>query len=292
MAQAETAYWRLAIARTIAGKQQQSLQRAVKIQTWVAKRTSLRLAESADLLQAEAAVQSKKLDLQNAVNEQQLAALNFNTLRGSCEINVSERLCSYHEDLVFTLPLPCRPGLREDVKIAEQEEKIKIANAQLGIEKNKPILDLYASYALNGKNPSSNLAIAESFTADYPSTAVGLRLSMPLNFSRLAKDRAAYRKEMCGAKYEYQQKVYDNFREWELLTAKIQNLSNRLNITAKLASIEFGKLQAEQDRLKYGKTTTYQVLVFEQEYANSQIASLLLQAEILELRAQLKTFGV
>lgn len=292
LAQAESAYWRLAVTRMIVMKQKESLDRAIKIQKWVTTRMGLRLAEESDLLQATAAVEGKHLDIQSAINDQILAERDFNTFRGLDQERVVEWLSSFSECMTSHLVLPCEAGVREDVRAAEQEQKIKIATAKLGIEKNKPDLDLYVSYAFNGNNPSTNAAIAESFSSNYPSTAVGLRLTMPLDFCRLAKDRCAYHKEIRGAKYQFQQKIYDNRRQWENLVVKIENAKRRFDVTKKLESIQLKKLITERDRLKYGKTTTYQVLLFEQDYANTQIASFVIQDEILELMAQLKTFGV
>jgi outer membrane protein TolC len=290
IAQAESAYWRLAITRNIVGIQRDSLKRAQKIEQWVQKRAGLRLAEEADTLQAKAAVMAKELDIQVAMNDEKLSARNFNTLRGSNQDNVYEQLCSYSKDVRPSLPAYFGP--REDVKASEAQEKIAIANAQLGIEKNKPDVDLYASYALNGNNPSSNAAVSQSFSLDYPSTAVGLRLSMPLDFWRLAKIRKGYTKEIKGATCQYKQKRFEDKRLWEDLVVKLKNVSERFELASQLEKIQLLKLQAERTRLSNGKTTTYQVLIFEQDYANSQISRLALQDEMLGLISQLKTFGV
>lgn len=292
IAEAEKAYWRLATLRNIVRKQYESLDRAVRIRQWVENRTHLRLAEDSDLLQAIAAVDAKQLDIQSSINDVSLAELTFNTLRGSCQEHVPEELCSFTINIDSYLNLPCNACIREDVLAAQQQQLIEISNAKLGIEKNKPNLNLYASYALNGNNPSSNQAISQSFTTNYPSTAVGLRLSLPLDVWRLQKDKAGYRQEIRGAQFQYAQKVYENQRLWEALSLKIRNAKKRLDIAHRLQEIQFKKLQNERQRLSVGRTTMYQVLTFEQDYENVQISALAIQEEILELIAELKTFGV
>jgi outer membrane protein TolC len=291
IAQAEALYWRLAITRQIMIKQQEGLKRAEKIKEWVSKRQQLCLAGESDLLQAEAGVEAKKLDLQATLNNERIAAQDFNTLRGQCQLAVPEQLTSFHEGLADNLVLPSCPGVREDVLAAEQEQKIQIANAILGIEKNKPDIELYGSYALNGKSANTLEAIAQSFSIHYPTTAIGLRLSLPLDLWQLNKNRCAYRKEIEGANYQFQQKVYENKRLWEEIVIKIRNAQDRLTITKKLEEIQLRKLEVEHQRLANGKTTTYQVLLFEQEYTSAQIATLLVEDEILQLLAELKTFG-
>lgn len=73
---------------------------------------------------------------------------------------------------------------------------------------------------------------------------------------------------------------------------KFCNAKKRLDIATSLESIQWQKLQAERQRLTHGKTTTYQVLLFEQDFANTQISRLVIQDEIFNLLAQLKTYGV
>lgn len=290
IAEAESAYWRLAIARQIITKRHDALMRAEKIQEWVKKRQVSRLAENEDYLQARAGVEISQLDLQGAMNDERVAALQFNTLRGACQIEVPEKLTSYHDDMFNCLP-PSAPCLREDVLAAEQEKKGAIANAIIGIEKNKPDLELYASYALNGNNPSTNQAVSQSFSFNYPTTAFGVRLSMPLDLWQLKKNREGYRKEIMGAKYQFQQKLYESNRLYQEIFIKIQNAKMRLTIAKQLEHIQLMKLQNEKIRFTNGKTTTYQVLLFEQEYANAQASALIIEAELFSLLAELKTFG-
>ncbi len=289
-AEAESAYWHLAIARHILSIQKESLMRSKEIEQWVQKRVDLSLAEEADNLQAKAAFLAKELDVQVALNDEKLAGRTFNTLRGLGQENVCEQLCSYNKEV--HPPLPAHFGPRADVEAAQAQEKITIANAKLGIEQNKPDVELYTSFALNGNNPSSNAAISQSFSLDYPSTAVGIRLSMPLDFWQLSKVRAGYNKEIKGAKCQYEQKLFEDKRLWQDLRVKLESLYKRVDVASQLEKIQWLKLQAERERLTNGKTTTYSVLTFEQDYANSHVSRLVIQDEMLSLIAQLKTFGV
>jgi outer membrane protein TolC len=290
LAEAETAYWRLTIARAIVRIQHESLDRSVKIEQWVSHRADLRLAENADTLQAAAAVSAKELDVEVAINDACLAARAFNTLRGSCQDNVYESLCSYQDHL--SIALPEHAGPRDDVRAAKAEEQVAIANAMLGIEKNKPNIDLFASYTLNGNDPNANNAISQSFTNNYPSTAIGLRLSVPLDLRCLAQFRSAYMKEIKGSHEVLEQKEFESQRQWQDLTIRLTNAKKRFDLATQLENIQAKKLQSEKERLTYGKTTTYQVLMFEQDYANAQISRLVIQNEIYSLIAQLKTYGV
>lgn len=289
LSEAEASYWRLGVTRAILAIEKDALNRAIKMAEWAKHRSTLRLAEDADSLQAEAAMAAKILDIEAAANNERLAARYFNTLRGSCQDQVFEELCSYHKKIALSLPQHYGP--RDDVCALKQQTEIAIANAQLGIEKNKPDIDLYATYALNGRNAEQNAALTESFSLAYPSTSVGLRLTIPIDIGCERKIRNAYKREIKGAQEQYQQKLFEDQQLWQDLSVKLTNARKRYEIAEKLEEIQFKKMQAERIRLGYGKTTTYQVLQFEQDYANSQITRLLIQDEILNLMTQLKTYG-
>ena len=66
IAQAEATYWRLASARESLEVEEESLDRAVKIRDWNARRAKLLLADRADLLQAQAGLEARKLELQTS----------------------------------------------------------------------------------------------------------------------------------------------------------------------------------------------------------------------------------
>jgi outer membrane protein TolC len=50
------------------------------------------------------------------------------------------------------------------------------------------------------------------------------------------------------------------------------------------------KFEHERERLLRGRTTTYQAISFEQDYANTQLLRLRTQAEVLQTIAQMKAF--
>jgi outer membrane protein TolC len=110
--------------------------------------------------------------------------------------------------------------------------------------------------------------------------------------TRAARVRSGYHHEICGAKKQFHQKLFENRRQWQDLTVRLNNARMRLDYAQSLEGIQLEKLRAERERQSYGKSTTYQVFLFQQDYANAQIARLLIQDEILQLMTQLKSYGV
>jgi hypothetical protein len=57
-----------------------------------------------------------------------------------------------------------------------------------------------------------------------------------------------------------------------------------------MEKVQQQKLENERARLKKGRSVLYQVVQFEQDYANSQILTLKTELQILALSAQMKTY--
>ncbi|GMO65939.1 MAG: hypothetical protein Nk1A_3550 [Endomicrobiia bacterium] len=75
---AKLAYWDLAYSKTVIDSKKLSLERARKILNWTQKKYSMDLSEKSDLLQAQAAVKSKELDLNRAYETEKRARKEFN----------------------------------------------------------------------------------------------------------------------------------------------------------------------------------------------------------------------
>jgi outer membrane protein TolC len=291
LAQAEAAYWRLVIAREAVKVQRESLDRFTKMRDWNARRTNLNLTDRADLLQAEAGLQARKLDLKTAMDEEQSAARALNTIRGIDSNVVDANLSSLEFFRVHEIKPPTRKEFRQDVLAAQEQQRAAIANSIIGRERNSPAFELFANLSLNGRDADINPALKESVTGQYPWTVVGIRLSAPLDFSTLSETRKGYHLDIHAAGLSYARKVFEQEREWNDLSQKLEDAKKRLILANSVETAQHEKLLHEKTRHSRGRTTTFQVLLFEQDFANAQLAYLRAQAEILGLVAQMKTFG-
>lgn len=291
LAEAESTYWRLALARETVKVLQETLSRAQKMRDWSKNRVDLNLADKSDLLQSEAALQLRKLEYQSAVDEEQSAARAFNTSRGVASDEVPEKLEAIDMSLIGQLNAPKRSDVREDVKAALEQQRAAAASAMIGQEKNLPSLDLFGSIALNGKSTQLDTAVTNSLTGQHPTMAVGLKLSAPLDFATVSKNREGYRKEADATELVTRRKMFEQERDWQDLNAKLTDAQSRLEVSWRIEKIQKDKLTAERDRLERGRTTTFQVLLFEQDYLTSQLNRIRSTADILRLVAQMKTFS-
>ncbi len=291
LAEAETAYWRLVLAHEMVEIQIKVLQKAYQIRDWAANRVKLQLADRSDLLQVEAVAQLRELELQSAKDELSDAARAFNVARGEDAETVSEVLVSLDSVGLRTLEIPARADFREDVLAAKQAYRLASLNAKLSDAVYDPSLDLFGSIALNRRDSNAIDAALSSFSLSFPTNVVGIKYKMSLDGGRISDVKKGIVKEVESAALSFDRKVFEQDREWKDLTQKFHDVKKRLLISQKMEAIQKEKWSYELDRHRQGRTTTYQVIMFEQDYTNAYSSRLRIEADLLRLFTQLKTFG-
>lgn len=290
LAEAEAAYWRLAIARQLVSVAKNGVDRAKTIHDWSQRRAKLALADKSDALQAEAGLQGKMLELQLASDEEREARRKFNSLRGLDSTEVNEVLDPVEPAKISELKAIERTGKREDVLAADELRKASQAATVLGRQRNAPSLDLVSSYSLNGRDAVLSKSISDASKTNQSTFSVGIKFTSPLDLGTINSDRAAYLKEEKGAELNYQRKLFEEELEWSELVTRFEEAKRRLKMAQEIEKIQQGKLENERARLKKGRSVLYQVVLFEQDYANSQVMTLKTELQILSLLAQMKTY--
>jgi len=298
MSEAEVNYWRLAAARQTISVEKEALNRAQKILEWNTRRAQLHLGDEADVLQADALVKSRELDLMSAQNEERSASLAFNTSRNIDSDQVSEQLADLDPEVIEKVRTPARAGVRDDVKAAEQSSKASVAQSLVATEQDSPTLNLNASVALNGQQGSGGTyygtlsqSIPASFTMNRPTYNIELVFNAPLDFGVVSRSKQGWNLEHVAADLKYDRKLFEQEQNWKDLSQSLQEAKQRFGLARKLEFIQKSKLNNEKDRLKHGRTTTYQVLLFEQDYLQAQLLRIQNQVAVLKIIAQMKLFG-
>jgi outer membrane protein TolC len=291
LASAENVYWNLSQMKKIVKVQTDNLSRSQKLSQWNQRRINSGLAERSDFLQAEANYKLREYELKNALLEKSSLERTFNSLRGIEGGIVTESLTSIESKELKALPLPVKAEFRDDTKAALEQQKLAKANADLAIERNKPTFEVYGSYAFNGRDPERAEAISDSFKTDHSTSAVGVRFNAPLDFGTTSKNIDGYKKEQIAAEYTYQKKVFDQEREWTDLVARFEDAKTRLSLVEKIADAQKVKITNENNRLSNGRTTTFQVLNFEQDYASAELLKIQSETNLLNIYSQLKIFS-
>ncbi len=291
IAQAESTYYRLAVAREAVKLANDVLDRAKKILDWTSKRVTVHLMDKADVLQAKAAYQARQLDLKNQKDEERAARLAFNSLRNSVSETVEDDLAEISENQILNLAPPKRMETPDDVKAAQQNERVTVASNELSIQKAKPDLSVFGTIAMNGLSSSFAPADSQAFSLDHPTYMIGLKLTMPLFFWESEQARRGRLKQQFAAESSTRQKRLESDQNWEDLNQHLAEAKERLSLASELVTAQKEKLDYEKYRISIGRTTTYQVLLFEQDYAEALLGRLKIENEILNVHAQLKTYA-
>ena len=289
LAQAEVAYWRLALARDVIRVQRENLDRARKIREWNARRVRLRLADDSDLLQADALLKLREIEVQAALDEERTATQSLNLARGIDSDQVTESIQSLASLVATQAPLPVRKEMREDVLAAKEQERAVNAASNLAIERGVPTVEVYSALSLNGHQAELPNSIRESVQSN-PMASVGLRLNVPLDFNLLQDSKRGYLKEIQAAELGFRRRVFEQDVEWEDLVKKYKEAVVRLDLTRKVEGAQKKKFTNEQERHSRGKTTVFLVLQFEQDYATAQVSRLRSEADLMNIVALMKTF--
>jgi len=296
LSQAETAYYRLAIAREAFTLQDQVLDRAKKILEWSDKRAKDNLADKSDMLQAKAAYQLRLLDLESVRDEERSASLAFNTYRAITTQSenldqVSEALAPINTESILAIEAPKRAEVTDDIKAAEQNERAVVANNELYRQKAQPDLAVFGTLAYNGVDTYLSTALSNSLSTNHPMYVVGVKLTYPLFFNETSEVRSGRIKEQLSAEAATVQARLDNNQNWIDLQKKFSETKGRLKMAEELVVAQREKLEHEKYRFSLGRTTTFQVLTYEQDYDQSLITRLQIEQQILALHSQMKTFS-
>lgn len=291
LSEAEGVYWRLALARESLKFQRENLSRTEALVKWLSRKVSSKLADSSELIQAQALGELRKLELQSGIDEERAAMHAFNTARNIDSAQVSESLIRITPELIENLQVP-NSGVRPDVAAAQESVKVAESAAALGRDKYKTSLDVFASLALNGHDQKGDHAISEGFTAHSPTRIIGVKLNVPLDDGPIRSAREGYGKDLVVAELNASRKKFEADREWSELSQKISEVKNRLRLSEKMSAIQRKKLEVERSKQKVGRSVLFQVIQYESDLVSSQLNVIRTKGELLSLVARMKLFGV
>jgi outer membrane protein TolC len=289
---AETTYWRLALAREAVDLAKENLQRADRLRGWSSGRQRSGLGDRSDSLQASTAYLARELDLRKALNEEKAASRAFNTIRGVDSDVVDETLTAFTGDVIDArMRLPDRSDVRDDVKAAEQESRLAEAQAKLGAEKSRPLVDVYGAIGYNGRDVQRSETTRESWTDENPTYLVGVKLAVPLDVGTASDNVKGYKAEARAAKMTYDYRKFESERLWKDLSVGLQDSLAQYKLAAEIEKVSREKMEYERVRHGRGRTTTFQVIQFETDYASAQLNRIRTQFDILNQYANLRTFA-
>lgn len=265
----EMTYYRLLSRQEAYQIQQDSLERAEKILKWSQSRFDRNLIDEGDLVQSKAAVKARELDVATALTDLQVAARDFNQMRGLEGDKVVEKLQGSEIPMGRLALKASEQKQRLDLEIQKNQIEQLKAQSLAQKEKIKPSLDLQVQGWTQGRGLTYTSAAGRTF-GDKDYLYVGLAFSMPLNQGKAARVRSGYSDLARVQDLQEQSRLSDVGLNWLETVDRADQIRKQIEILRELERLQKKKADSERDKLNRGRSTTFQVLSFEQDYFSAR----------------------
>lgn len=263
--------------------QKDSLARAERILSWTDNRVKRNLVDASDLYQAQAAVASRKIDLVNAETQLKDISRTFNSLRGVTGDKVNEKLTGADLDLKRLKLERTAAKIRLDTLAQKDLNESTAALYRAQREKNKPTLDFTLQAYAQGRDYANNATDVNKSNEKVNYMYAGLNLVVPLDQFTASKARSGFASLEKSQRLLEEARVRDEKLTWEETADQADSLAKQVALLRELETFQKKKADAERDRLNRGRSTTFQVLSFEQDYA-------LIRSQRIQIEFQARQF--
>lgn len=267
---AEAQFWDYLYLKADKELKESSIKRAQDLEAWTKRRYENGIADKSDYLQIQALVAQRKLQLVSS--EDDLTA-QIKKMRSFLELSEKENLPDYEENFKKERLSFGGNKVRYDVIASKYEASLKQVVVSEVHESLKPDLSIEAAYM------------------SLPTTSVALKFSMPIDTTVTNEVKKAAQLDYQSSQLKYERKKQESDLGWDELKRRHKELSKRIEITQQLVDTQKAKVQREREKLMQGRTTTFQVISFEQESQESEVALLKLHVEQRKLESQTHLFG-
>lgn len=270
--------------------QQELLLRTKKILAWVKGQKQRGLIDVSDVHQAEAALTLRKIDLENSTKELRISARKLNDLRLLNSDEVSEVLVSSELDLDKLKNSKNLQLKRRDLLLKTAQMQMQEKEFQIGRERAKPQLELVVKADWVGRDGTMSQAQTEFQHKDQALYYVGLQFLMPLDAFKYLKVREGFGRMAEGQSLLIESHERQIVLAWQDFIDLGEQLIMQITLLRELEQTQRLKSNAESIRFQRGRTTTFQVLLFEQDYIAARSRRLLAELEARRYIAQTDMF--
>lgn len=270
--------------------QRELLSRTEKILTWVRGQKQRGLVDTSDLHQAEAAVTLRKIDLANLTKELQVSARQFNDLRWVNSDEVSEVLIEIELDMSKLMNSKNLQLKRRDLLLKLAQLQMQEKEFQGATEHTKPQLDLAFRADWVGRDNEMSQAQSEFRHKNQTLYYVGLQFLMPLDVFKYLKVRDGLGRMSEGQSLMIKSHERAIETAWQNFVDMGGRLHMQITLLRELEQIQKLKSDAERIRFQRGRSTTFQVLSFEQDYITARSRRISAELEARRYITQIDMF--
>jgi outer membrane protein TolC len=189
----------------------------------------------------------------------------FNSLRGVAGDEVKEKLVGPDLDLMRLKLQKAQSKTRLDTLAQKDLNTSQEAQYRSMKEKNKPSLDLVAQGYTQGRSATYTAAQDNTFKKqDY--LYVGVNFTLPLDQFKASDARSGFASLEKSQKLAEQARLRDEKLTWDQTVDQAAAVTQQVSLLRELEVFQKKTADAERDRLNRGRSTTFQVLTYEQQY--------------------------
>jgi len=286
---AQKAYWSLAVSKEVLKTLEESTKRAKAILDYNTNRYNRKIVDVGEVLAAKAGYLQRRLELEEAKDNLALAQKDFDGFLENT--NYSKPLIAPQTAYVLNLKAPDLS--KKSLLYLTQEQSVKAIKYrnEASIESAKPELKVYGNLTTGEINGSFDQATGGAFSTDRPVYTIGVNFSTPLAFGKIKTLFQGYTEEVAASEVQLQRLITDERVNKDKTLKLFMDLQERLKLSQELETAQKKKLENEKRLQKNGRSTTYRVLLFEQDYLAAQVSSLRLKLSIMQSYADFSGFG-
>lgn len=294
----EKIYWDLSLALKEEEIRQANIERSENLEKWIRERVRKFAAENTDLLQIQALVSQRKLDLLEARNrisdlrvqvQQLIPNMDASQFRPDLKSLETER------NPRSLLALPAANRMETPWSLTALSSRYRYDQAQLDAERRtdslRPTLQAYVSHGRNGIDTAFTPAWQTAQSDEFTATTYGLRLSMELDGDM--KDQSRRAAQLAAEARSLQAQVDSRKSEltWLELERQIQNLKSQTEEARRLSKFQSQKSTEERKRYTQGRTTAFQAITFELDAASAELRFYQLLSNLRKLESLARAYA-
>lgn len=294
LVEAEIAYWNYALFVETSSSVRDSLKRAEGILQWNKKRFKAKLIDQGDLLQSEARVlELKQVLAATKTQEKQSRRLLAYFLNKDLEARYDAYALSALKVELSKNDIPegWEREKREDLEAAYQAMLAARADSKSVRSSLDPEVKLVGHYLGDSADAGFSDAQSQAWDGSFREYSIGLQVSIPLGIPRQLDVREAKKLEADAAQLEFRQTEQQLSKRFFELREDLEQLIEKVQLGVERKVKESKKLANEEKRFRQGRSTSFQVLSFQEDLAKAELELIQFYAEARRALAELKLFS-
>jgi outer membrane protein TolC len=293
----EEKYWDLAYFYKQHEIQKQNIKQSEQILDWTRKRYSQSAARDSDVLQAQALLASRKLDLADLENQiekvwVQISIYQPNTPVKSWQPHIDSLSIERSiESLILTPSNQKGPPSKLEALSAQYRTQQVRAQLNTVQDETAPSLALFYTHGRNGVRDIDSESIQRAQKDQTVYNQIGFSFTLDLDRGLQKNKETAALLQAQSAELDSQRLAKQTSLEWTDLQRQLVSLKEQLRLATELAKIQKSKSTIEKRFYQQGKSTIFQAIIIEVEASEAELRVYRILNSIRKTESQARLFA-